>query len=318
MRLNKVMIWGNLVEQIQKSATKLPFEEFDKLFFKDVRKGMAKVLETQRKGTHVTDITSCPRKQAYRTFDTDYIPDEAATQYMMTGKAMHAVVQDIAPHVDRQKYDIEKEINHDGLLGHIDMFNKELNMPIEMKGVRQNLTEMLQYGPSDGYLIQLAIYLATTKAPKGLLYYNLLGQKGKDFHHGYQLELSDPLRIGLMREVKRIKENYERAIAQKNPELADAVYDHPDLEFQCMNCPYADEIRCKEGYKTKIRRLKVKAEREARYAKGYPKRKAVVERKSQIIKPVESLIKTLTTMNNSPKFLKDWTEEEKSHVNIVG
>ncbi|NOJ30483.1 MAG: hypothetical protein DA328_09990 [Nitrososphaeraceae archaeon] len=136
----------------------------------------------------------------------------------------------------------------DWIKAHIDLFNNELNMPIEMKTARMDSTQLQKYGgPSVTYLLQLAIYLILTKTNKGLLYYNLLAQKGGDFHHGYILNLSDDLKLKIEAFLKKLAEKYKNAIIQKNPYLIEGVHNDYNMNYICEYCPYANSSECVEG-----------------------------------------------------------------------
>jgi hypothetical protein len=302
------MIWNNIIPQLKTNTTKLHYEEFNEIFFKYVRKAMLEKVRKERKGVHVTNMTACPRNDVYRMFDEDYELDEAAAQYIITGAVAHGFIQEVAPFIKRDnedRYDIEKKVTLGSLEGHIDFYDRVEHMPVEMKTARKDLRELLQFGPSSGYLLQLALYTLFTNSPRGLLYYNLLAQKKSDFHHGFIMTLPEELRRNILNEINRIKLNYEKAVAKKDPQIADGVYDNPELNFQCERCPYADEIRCKEGYKAKIKRLEDKAKKTDARNKGFYK-----PRKSQILTEDETLVK-------SPKAFADWTPKELEHINIV-
>ena len=175
--LNYAM-WKQIIPMLKSRTVKLTPEENDDLFLQDMRGALKKKYSKERSGVHVSDLVGCAKRKVYEHIDPQDV-SENQLLYYVTGAAVHGVKQDLVGNIDGEKYSVEKLVKYrDKLLeGHIDLFNNEMKMPIEMKTARMTSDQLISKGANDTYLVQLAMYMALTNTDKGLLEYILLSSE---------------------------------------------------------------------------------------------------------------------------------------------
>lgn len=199
--------------------------------------------DVPREGVHVSDITFCPRKTCYQKIDP--LPlDNKQLNFFTSGKAIHGALESLIkkyPH----RYEFEKEVELEGLSGHIDIYDKELKMPIEAKSAR--VKEMLK--PKAHYISQLEGYMALTDSDTGLILVQLLMHfEDKPFvefvHHMTAEQRQDKL-LKMKADAILLTEG----IKGKIPGIVRHIAYDTDLNWLCKSCPYAKEcevLRVKE------------------------------------------------------------------------
>lgn len=265
-------MWSKETIELLKSKTvKLTPEENQELFLNDFIEALTIKHSKKRTGVHVSDIAGqCFKKKVYEHTEV-WIPDEDQVMYYTTGSAVHGVNQDLAETLSKEKYSTEKETKHsDGILeAHIDIFNNFENMPIELKTTRQTADMHIKNGPNEGYLLQLAMYLALTNTDEGLLEYILLGQRVTGFYHGYKISLTEEERKQVLREAVKLAKLLELAKESRDPDLVRGAYEDPIFSWQCKTCPFASEELCKGGHPIRQEYLQKLADR---MSKNKPKK----------------------------------------------
>lgn len=256
-------MWQQIIPMLKKNTTKLTPSENDEIFLKDMRTALKKIYDKDRDGVHVSDITGCLRKHVLGYLDKDYEITEDQLLYYTTGAAVHQVKQDLAKTLDPEKYTVEKATNYkEGILeAHIDVYNNVDKFPIEMKTARMTADQLIRYGANSSYLLQLAMYLVLTGSNDGLLEYILLSQKNESYYHGFVLTLSEEERNIIKKEAITRARMVQLAKEVENADLVDMVAEDPEFNFMCKGCPYADEIRCPKGYKTKLEMIRNQEEK---------------------------------------------------------
>lgn len=259
-------MWSQETIKLLKSKTvKLTPEQNQDLFLNDFIEALTIKHSEKRTGIHVSDLAGqCFKKKVYETIpELQDKPSEDQVMYFTTGSAVHGVKQDLAETLSKEKYSREKAVNHEeGLLeGHIDLFNNFEDMPIELKTTRQTADMHLKNGPNEGYLLQLAMYLALTNTEEGLLEYILLAQKVTGFYHGYVLSLTKEDRELVLKEAVKLARLLKRAIESKDPDMVKGAFEDPVFSWQCKTCPFASENLCKGGHPIRQEYVKKMEER---------------------------------------------------------
>lgn len=217
--------------------------EIDATILNNLYNALYEEYDIPREGVHVSDITFCPRKTCYQKIDP--LPlDNKQLNFFTSGKAIHAALESLIkkyPH----RYEMEKEVKRDGIEAHIDIYDKELNMPIEAKSARTSKMEK----PKAHYISQLEAYMAMTDSDTGLLLVQLLlHYEDKPFvefvHH-----MTASQRLKKLADMKQDAYLLQTGIKTKAPEIVRHIAYDVDLNWLCKSCPYAKEcevLRVKE------------------------------------------------------------------------
>lgn len=217
--------------------------KIDPSVLNDLYNALYEEYDVKRDGVHVSDITFCPRKTCYQKIDP--LPlNNKQLNFFTSGKAIHAALESLVkkyPH----RYEMEKEVKLDGIEAHIDIFDKELNMPIEAKSARTSKMET----PKAHYISQLEAYQAMTDSDTGLLLVQLLlHYEDRPFvefvHH-----MTKEQRLKKLQDMKNDALLLKEGINRKAPELVRHIAYDPDLNWLCKSCPYEKEclkLRVKE------------------------------------------------------------------------
>lgn len=196
-----------------------------------------------RNGTHVSDLVLCERKSIIRKLEPEPITMKELN-YFTSGRAIHDAIATLAKQCP--SFEIEKEINFNGIIGHVDLYDSAHNIPIECKSMR--VKEVKQ--PKSHHIQQLKYYMAMLGANKGVILYQcLLNFDEKPFVE-FEIEMSAKEREDLLDLMINQKIFYEKNLEEKTPMKADNVFHDPNLNWLCVNrdgkpnCPYYH--RCKE------------------------------------------------------------------------
>ena len=269
-------LWKQIGEMLKSKTVKLTPEENEELFLSDMKTALFnKNVSQERTGTHVSDLTGCMRKKVYEKIDPT-TPTNNQLMYFTTGSAVHGVLQDLTQHLNLDKYDIEKEVKYDKdvLQAHIDLYNKEIHMPVEIKTARMTSDMLISYGANDTYLLQLAMYLALTNTEHGLIEYILLSQKVEGFYHGFKMTLTEEERKIVLKEAVKRAKLLALAKEMEDPEMVEAVYEDKNSNYMCKECPYANELQCSGGNLVKLEMIRKKQERDSSIVRK-PSKKAI-------------------------------------------
>lgn len=208
-----------------------------------------------REGVHVSDLCLCPRKSIFNRLEPQKLTPRDLN-FFTSGRAIHDSIQILAKR-NPDKFDIEREtwLFDDkqtpdcGIVAHIDLYDKEKNVPIECKSHRTAKIDK----PKKHHVDQVQSYMAMVNSKKGIILYQLLMHfEDKPFVE-FEIEMKDKelekKRKDLIDKAKRYAEN----LKNKTPLLMEGALGNPDLEWLCLtrdgkpNCPFY-EI-CKEAQK---------------------------------------------------------------------
>jgi CRISPR/Cas system-associated exonuclease Cas4 (RecB family) len=194
---------------------------------------------------HVSDVIMCPRQKVFESIDESPTPiNDKKLGYFTSGKAVHSVMQSLL-RGNKKRFEAEKWVEYNDVIGHVDVWDKRKNVPIEFKTYRgeYELTKPMGYN-----LDQLKYYMAMLDSPVGVLIYQYLNSKVKSaagvnvIWKQFEIEMDQWERkekLGkLVEEVTSIKS----AIKAKDPSLARAIFD-TDLKWLCYDCPYLEQCK---------------------------------------------------------------------------
>lgn len=191
-----------------------------------------------RDGVHVSDITLCPRKSMIRRLEPSPI-SIIELNYFTSGRAIHDAIATLAGS-NPARFEIEKEIKAFGVIGHVDLYDRENNIPIECKSMR--VKEVKE--PKSHHVEQLKSYMAMLNSKKGVLLYQcLLNFDEKPFVE-FEVEMTDEDIIITQHRLVNEASEYNKYLSAKTPMEAYGVIKNPTLNWLCNRCPYL--ARCQE------------------------------------------------------------------------
>src|SRR5690348_143921 len=125
-----------------------------------------------RDGWHVSDVTLCAMQKAFESIERKPVTDKQL-HYYTTGRAIHEAIQSLY-FSNRTRFEKEKYVEYKGIEGHVDIYDKKDNVPIEFKTYRSDSISK----PMPFHETQLKYYMSMLNADNGVLIYDLLNHKG--------------------------------------------------------------------------------------------------------------------------------------------
>jgi CRISPR/Cas system-associated exonuclease Cas4 (RecB family) len=188
-----------------------------------------------RKGTHVTDLLLCGTQRVFKEIDP--LPINVKTLAIFaTGMAIHGVYQWL---LHSGRFEREKHLEFQGVMGSVDILDKIRNIPIEFKTTRAlNVTD-----PKPWHLQQLKWYLAMLGASEGYIIYQKLMHFGNAPFKTFKITMTAQERKEQLDKLVDEADSLKRAMEARDPSLARPVYNDPKLNWLCKECPY--QVNCK-------------------------------------------------------------------------
>jgi len=233
---------------------------FDKVLMEDLITGLTKRYDRRRAGVHVSTLSMCPRQDVFK--ERDHPPlTSRELNFFTSGAASGAAIQSLADDENNgyynrynknnnteKKYFAEYLTNIGGFIqGHIDLWHKPTNTPIEIKTSRVTKEEKL---PKSFHVDQLKSYMVGMSADHGILLYQLINKFEGDPFIKFVIKMTKKERDEMA--LMKIEDGIAliKAKAYKRPELARHVrYDSNFNDWLCKDCPWrqeCDDINSKE------------------------------------------------------------------------
>ena len=196
-----------------------------------------------RGGIHISDLVLCPRRSAHRRLNPQEITPKELNFYT-SGSSIHEALQILAKTSDT--YELEKPIIYNGVEGHVDIYDRLLNVPIEFKSYRGKSME----NPKEHHISQLKYYMAILGAKQGILIYQcLMNFEDKPFVE-FIIEMDQEERIQVLKKLEEEKESYQKVLEGINGiMLVRGIYEDKTLNWLCKDCPLLEE--CRKEYESK-------------------------------------------------------------------
>lgn len=217
-----------------------------------------------REGIHVSDINLCLREVVFRRINPKALDDRDLNVFT-SGRSIHDAIQNIAKYYP--KYEVEKEINYDKVDGitikaHIDLYDKEENIPIEAKTVRKNrlgtynkITKTWsEEEPKPFNVEQLQMYMALTDADIGYIIYQLLLDYDDFPFKIFEVRMSKEERDAMLSKMIEDAFHLQMNIDMRTPENTRHIASDKNKNWKCSYCKYLSEcydMRAKELIKNK-------------------------------------------------------------------
>ncbi len=206
-----------------------------------------------REGIHVSDLNLCLRETVFRRIKPQEIKDKEIS-FFTVGRAIHDCLQNLAQYFP--KYEVEKEINYgiDGitLKAHIDLYDKEKNIPIEAKTVRSNKVSP-NGEPKSFNITQLKMYMTLVDANIGFIIYQLLLDYNDFPFKVFEVRMSKEERQAMLESMVSDAYHLQMNIDNRTPENTKHVANDQDLNWKCNYCRFSNEcyemrVQAKEIY----------------------------------------------------------------------
>lgn len=195
----------------------------------------------QRNGTHVSDITLCPRKSVFRKLQPQPLTMRELN-FFTSGRAIHDAIQILAQSSEDQ-FEIEKEIECKGVVGHVDLYDVRHNIPIECKSMRVKYVEE----PKPFHVKQLHYYMTMLNADKGVLLYQCLLNFDEHPFREFEITMSKSERKDRLDAMEFYAKNFQESLKAKNPAKAVHVFNNEELNWLCKSCPYYKQCEEMQG-----------------------------------------------------------------------
>ncbi len=198
---------------------------------------------------HVSDCLMCGRLKVFENLDESPTPiSDKKLGYFTSGKSIHSILQSLF-RANRGRFECEKYVEYMGIEGHVDIWDKRKNIPIEFKTYRGSnlLNEPIGYN-----LTQLKFYMAMLDSPTGYLIYQYLNKVDSTVFKQFKIEMDQWERKEWLGKLVEKMTSIKNAIKVKDPSLVDGVW-HNELSWLCYDCPYlapCKEMRPKNGTTT--------------------------------------------------------------------
>ena len=162
--------------------------------------------------------------------------------FFTSGRGIHDSIQILAK--ENGDYEIEKEVEKDGIIGHIDLYDKKNNIPIECKSMRVKELKC----PKSHHIDQLESYMALTNSKKGILLYQLLLHYDDKPFVEFECEATDAelanRKIWLINRAKKYAEVLKK---QLSPMEMLGVFNNPNLNWLCRSCSHRSQCELNES-----------------------------------------------------------------------
>ena len=189
----------------------------------------------EREGIHVSDINLCLRETVFRRINPQPITDREIG-FFTVGRSIHDSIQTLAK--SNPKYEIEKEINYvyEGITikAHIDLYDKENNIPIEAKTVRnKDIAE-----PKPFNIDQLKMYMTLVDADIGYIIYQLLLDYNDFPFRVFEVRMTKEERTRMLEKMVDDSFHLQMNIDLKTPEDTRHVFNDETKRWKCTYCKY--------------------------------------------------------------------------------
>jgi CRISPR/Cas system-associated exonuclease Cas4 (RecB family) len=190
-----------------------------------------------RKGTHVSDLVLCPRKSVHRRLFPQKITMRELN-FFTSGSAIHGTLQSLALQ-NKNRYSKEYNVIFGEVSGHVDLYDKIANAPIEIKSSR---TKGLSK-PKSHHVKQLKYYMAMLDSKFGSLIYQFLNHFDDEPFKEFEVKIDAEESKKLLEEISVKAENFKEALTRKDYMIAKGIMNDFDLNWNCTGCPLFEECK---------------------------------------------------------------------------
>ena len=189
---------------------------------------------------HVSDIVMCSRQRVFNELDKGDKPlSDKTLGFFTAGKAIHEIIQSLFM-TNRMRFEKEKYVEYQGIEGHVDLWDKHKNVPLELKTYYGDYepTKPKEYNKD-----QLEYYMAILDSPVGVIIYQFLSKSIEKNFKQFNVEMTVKQRQEKLSTLTTKMKKLRNGVRLKSPQLADGVW-NTDLKWLCNDCKYLKE--CEE------------------------------------------------------------------------
>jgi hypothetical protein len=132
------------------------------------------------------------------------------------------------------RFEKEKYVEYDDIIGSIDIYDKKNGKPIEFKTLRaKSIAE-----PKSFHMEQLKYYMAILDAPLGEIIYQCLLQFESNPFVSFEISMTEEQRLDQLKKLTEEFNSLQQAVKLKDPSIARGVYSDGSMNWLCKDCPY--------------------------------------------------------------------------------
>ena len=185
-----------------------------------------------RDGIHISDMLLCPRKTVFQKLQP--IPLKMKElNFFTSGRAIHEALQRLALAYPN-KYDIEKEVTYHGCTGHVDIYDRVSNIPVEAKSMRKAKVDR----PKDFHVEQIKSYMAILGADNGFILYQLLLHFDETPFVVFPITMTARQREIQLQYIDSDIERFKASINNGDPSLSRHIANDARYNWLCNDCKY--------------------------------------------------------------------------------
>lgn len=203
----------------------------------------------KRDGIHVTDLTLCPRQSIFRKLESQPVTLKELN-FFTTGRSVEELISNIVTQFNN-KFTKKKHVSITDsktnltIIGEIDLYDSEHNIPIECKTYRSSKIET----PKAFHLEQLKSYMALTDAETGIIFYQLILHFGEQPFVEFEVHMTKQQREQHIEKLFAEASDYHTNLVNQTPLKAKGVMLDPAMNWKCDDCPFKQ--RCMEFHHLK-------------------------------------------------------------------
>lgn len=213
----------------------------------ELTEALYKEYSKPRDGIHISDLLLCPRKTVFQKLE----PQELTMRelnFFSSGRAIHEALQQLAL-MYPDKYEKEKEVSYMDCIGHVDIYDKINNIPIEAKSMRKAKVDR----PKDFHVEQIKSYMAILGASKGIILYQLLLHFEETPFVSFEVTMTPRDREVQLQYINSDIERFKASITNGDPGLSRHIAKDARYNWLCDGCNYFNDclgMRIKAGEST--------------------------------------------------------------------
>ena len=199
-----------------------------------LKEALTEEYSKERNGdVHISDLVNCPRQRIFKILEPTPLTDRELN-FFSSGRGIHSALENLIMHFP-ERFEHEKDIRHEFkpldkslgekivVEGHVDMYDKMYNVPIEAKTRRVAKADKAK----SFHYEQLEYYQAILNAPEGVILYQLLINFGDNPWVEFPSTMTETERKEQLKKLEREAESFYKARVKQDPSLARHVMDDP-------------------------------------------------------------------------------------------
>lgn len=197
----------------------------------------------EREGIHVSDLIYCPRKTAFQKLKPLPLTN-LQLNFFTSGKAIHSALQSLVKKYP-ERFEIEKEVHLGDISAHVDIYDKENNVPIEAKSARMKSID----APKKHNLAQLESYMSILGSDRGIILYQLLLHFDDKPFVEFEHTMTKEQRLIKINKLHTDADLLKKGIEEKDPSIVRHIAYDKDYNWLCKSCAFSKEcetMRTKE------------------------------------------------------------------------